>query len=130
MDFAQNYVHKRQNGIHGAHWTQKQTTVHPIVVYYKCLEESCKQNVKEEVMCLSDDLRHDGFVVNNFIEKAIQHLKEKKVHIDRIIMWSDNAGPQYKSCKVVDTLSKVKIPILWNYFGAKHGKGEADGAIG
>ena len=63
MDFAQNYVHKRQNEIHGAHWTQKQTTVHPNVVYYKCLEESCKQNVKEEVMCLSDDLRHDRWEV-------------------------------------------------------------------
>ena len=130
MDFAQNYVHKRQNEIHGAHWTQKQTTVHPIVVYYKCLEESCKQNVKEEVMCLSDDPRHDDFAVNSFIEKAIQHLKEKKVPIDRIIMWSDNAGPQYKSCKVFDTLSKMKIPVLRNYFGAKHGKSEADSAIG
>ena len=56
IDFVQNYVHKGQNEIHSAHWTQKQTTVHPIVVYYKCLEESCKKNVKEEeVMCLSGD---------------------------------------------------------------------------
>ena len=68
--------------------------------------------------------------MNSFIEKAIQHLKDRKVSIDRIIMWSDNAGPQYKSCKVFDTLSKMKIPVLWNYFGVKHGKGEADHAIG
>ena len=81
-------------------------------------------------MCLSDDLRHDGFAVNSFFEKAIQHLKKKKVPVDRIIMWLDNAGPQYKSCKVFDTLSKIKIPVLQNYFGAKHGKGEADSAIG
>ena len=28
------------------------------------------------------------------------------------------------------TLSNERIPVLWNYFGASHGKGEADGAIG
>ena len=43
---------------------------------------------------------------------------------------SGNAGSQYKSCKVFDTLSKIKIPVLQNCFGAKHGKGEADSAIG
>ena len=38
-------------------------------------------------------------------------------------MWSDNAGPQHKSCEVFDTLSKMKIPVLQIYFGAKHAKG-------
>ena len=37
---------------------------------------------------------------------------------------------QYKSCKVFDILSKMKIPVIRNYFCAKHGKAEADGAIG
>ena len=68
--------------------------------------------------------------MNSFIEKTIQHLKDRKVPIDRIITWLDNAGPQYKSWKVFDNLSKMKIPVLQNYFGAKHGKGDADGAIG
>ena len=46
-------------------------------------------------------------------------------------MWSDNCGPQYKSCKVFDAVSKYKdIPVMRNYFCAKHGKAEADGAIG
>ena len=46
-------------------------------------------------------------------------------------MWSDNCGTQYKSCKVFDSMSKFKhIPVMWNYFCAKHGKAEADGAIG
>ena len=40
-------------------------------------------------------------------------------------------GPQYKSCKVVDAVSKYEdIPVMWNYFCAKHGKAEADGAVG
>ena len=46
-------------------------------------------------------------------------------------MWSDNCGTQYKSCKVFNSMSKFKhIPVMRNYFCAKHGKAEADGAIG
>ena len=46
-------------------------------------------------------------------------------------MWSDNCDPQYKSCKVFDAVSKYEdIPVMRNYFCAKHGKAEADGAIG
>ena len=46
-------------------------------------------------------------------------------------MWSDNCGPQYKSCKVFDAVSKYEdIPVRQNYFCAKHGKTEADAAIG
>ena len=46
-------------------------------------------------------------------------------------MWSDNCGQQYKSHKVFDDVSKYEdIPVMWNYFCAKHGKAEANGAIG
>ena len=45
-------------------------------------------------------------------------------------MWSDNCGTQYKSCKVFNSMSKFKdISVMHNYFCAKHGKAEADGAI-
>ena len=51
--------------------------------------------------------------------------------IKRLKMCSDNCGPQYKSCKVFNAVSKYEdIPVMWNYFCAKHGKAEADGAIG
>ena len=45
-------------------------------------------------------------------------------------MWSDNCGTQYKSCKVFDAVSKQEIPVMRSYFCARHGKAEADGAIG
>ena len=45
-------------------------------------------------------------------------------------MFSDNCTIHYKSCKVFDMLSKMEIPVIMNYFSAKHGKAEADGAIG
>ena len=81
-------------------------------------------------MIISNDLKHDSFAVNAFVEKALTHLRNNKVMIKRLIMWSDNCGPQYKSCKVFDAVSKYEIPVMHNYFCAKHGKAKADGAIG
>ena len=81
-------------------------------------------------MIISDDLKHDGYAVNAFIEKGLCHLREKKIPIKHIVMFSDNCAMQYKSCKVFDMLSKMKIPVIRNFLCAKHGKAEADGAIG
>ena len=45
-------------------------------------------------------------------------------------MFSVNCATQYKSCKLFDMLSKMKISVIRYYFCANHGKAEADGAIG
>ena len=130
MDFATNYSHHKQDEVHGAFWCRKQTTLHPIIAYYPC-PCKCGHLVCDEIMILSNDLKHDNFAVNTFVEKALTHLRENKVMIKRLIMWSDNCGPQYKSCKVFDAVSKYEdIPVMRNYFCAKHGKAEADRAIG
>ena len=111
-------------------WCRKQTTLHPIIAYYPC-PYKCGHLVCDEIMILSNDLKHDSFAVNTFVEKALTHLRENKVMIKRLIMWSDNCGSQYKSCKVFDAVSKYEdIPVMRNYFCAKPGKAEADGAIG
>ena len=39
MDFATNYSHHRQDEIHGAFWCRRQTTLHPIIIYYPCQEK-------------------------------------------------------------------------------------------
>ena len=66
---------------------------------------------------MSKDLKHDSFAVDNFVDKALSHLKEKGIPVKRIIMWSDNCGTQYKSCKVFDSMSKLRdIPVMRNYF--------------
>ena len=130
MDFATNYSHHKQDEVHGAFWCRKQTTLHSIIAYYPC-PCKCGHLVRDEIMILSNDLKHDSFAVNTFIEKALTHLRDNKVMIKRLIMWSDNYGPQYKSCKVFDVVSKYEdILVMWNYFCAKNGKAEADGAIG
>ena len=35
LDFAENYTFESQDEVQGAHWTNNQATVHPIVIYYK-----------------------------------------------------------------------------------------------
>lgn len=130
MDFAQNHSHHRQDEVQSGLWSRNMTTIHPIVIYYCCREKSCQDLVKAELMMFSDDLKHDGHAVAAFIQKAIEHLHERQIPVKRIITFSDNCGTQYKSCRVFDLLSKYEIPVQKNYFGACHGKGEADGSIG
>ena len=130
MDFSTNYSHHKQGEIHGAFWCRRQTTFHPITTYYLC-PQKCGHLVCDEIMIMSKDLKHDSFAVDTFVDKALSHLKEKGIPVKRIIMWSDNCGTQCKSCKVLDSMSKFRdIPVMCNYFCAKHGKTEADGAIG
>ena len=75
IDFTQNYSHHGQDEILGAYWLRKQSTLHPFVIYFLCPEE-CGHLVKEEVMILSDDLKHDAQAVEKFTDKVLEHLKQ------------------------------------------------------
>ena len=129
MDFSTNYSHHKEGEIHGAFWCRRQTTFHPIITYYPC-SQKCDRLVCDEIMIVSSDVKHDSFAVDTFVDKALSHLKENGIPVKRIIMWSDNCSTQYKSCTVFNFMSKFNnIPVMRNYFCAKHGKAEADGAI-
>ena len=128
--FLHQLFHHKQGEIHGAFWCRRQTTFHPIIAYYPC-PQKCDRLVCDEIMIVSKDIEHDSFAVDTFVNKALSHVKENGIPVKRVIMWSDNCGTQYKSCKVFNSMSKFKdIPVMHNYFCAKHGQAEADGAIG
>ena len=115
MDFSTNYSQHKQGEIHETFWCRRQTTFHPIVAYYLC-PQKCDQLVCDEIMIVSKDIKHDSFAVDTFVNKALSHVKENGIPVKRVIMWSDNCGTQYKSCKVFDSMSKFKdIPIMHNY---------------
>ena len=132
MDFAQNFSHHRQDEIQGAFWNRAATTLHPIVTYYPCMKEGCTQLVKDEIMLISQDKTHDYLAVNAYLERALKYLKEEKgIEPKRLILWSDNCASQYKCRQIFKMMSEeTKVPCQRNYFCAKHGKAEADGAIG
>ena len=130
MGFSTNYSHHKQGEINGTLWCRRQTTFHSIIAYYPC-PNKCNWLVCDEIMIVSKDIKHDNFPVDTFVNKALSHVKENGIPVKRVIMWSDNCGTQYKSCKVFDSMSKFKdIPVMCNYFCAKHRKAEAYGAIG
>ena len=130
MDFFTNYSHHKQGQIHRAFWCRRQTTFHPIITYYPS-PQKCDRLVCDEIMIVSKDIKHDSFAVDTFVDKALSHLKENGIPVKRVIIWSDNCGTQYKSCKVFDSMSKFKdIPVMYNYFCTKHGKTESDDTTG
>ncbi len=52
------------------------------------------------------------------------------LNVKYIIQFTDNCTAQYKSKLPFQYISQQTIPWEWHYFGAKHGKGPADVAIG
>ena len=130
MDFGQNIAHKVQDEPQSAHWSRKNTTVHPVVCYHRCPEQNCNELVIEELIMLSSDTKHDIHQVFSFENKAITYLYANSLIIQRVFQFSDNCSGQYKSCFAFETIAGRDFPIQRNYFGAKHGKGVADGAIG
>ena len=47
-----------------------------------------------------------------------------------MIQFNDNCSSQYKSRGIFQFVSYSDVPKLKMYFGARHGKGPADGAVG
>ena len=131
MDFAMNYAHRRQFEIQKGFFSRRTSTMHPVIAFYPCPHDCCDQVVKDEIMILSDDHTHDSHAVITYVDKALCHLREKGVTINRIVMWSDNCGAQYKNCKIFEHMSKIfDVLVMRCFFCAKHGKADADGAIG
>ena len=130
MDFAQNLTHKEPVETQGAHWHRHQSALHPVVCYYVCSFSDCKKLIQHDIMCLSDDLKHDVVTVEAFETVALKVLQKNQVLATRVFQFCDNCAAQYKCSKAWASLSQREIPTMRNYFAPCHGKGPADGAIG
>ena len=130
IDYAKNYAHVSQDESQSAHWDRRQSTLHPISITYPCPEDKCDERVTDEVVCISPDLKHDVHGVEQFIQKAVEHLIKDKVPVKRIFEWSDNCTGQYKSRFSFSQIAMSKIPRQRNFYGENHGKSAADGIIG
>ena len=125
LDFAKNYLCTFQDEPQGCYWDHGQATIHPIVCYYK--ENSSV--VTEELIFITDDLQHDSYAVKKFEEAVMLHFRRKGLSFDRIIQFCDQCPGQYKSHAPFEHLSLQENKQRL-YFGSRHGKGPADGAIG
>ena len=127
LDFGQNYLNIYQDEPQGAHWDHTQTVIHPIVNYY--IGPDGKLVTDEHIM-ISDDLKHDKYAVKAFEEASLKHLKDKGFVPTMIIQFCDNCSGQYKSKGPFQFIFESQIPTLQMFFGAHHGKGPTDGAVG
>ena len=129
-DFAENYRCDYQDEIQSAHWSYSQVTVHPIVCHYKCPKSECDETVKESLVIISSDLKHDAASVNTYMTTAYSHLqKTRSLNLDKIIQFTDGCASQYKSKEPFADISfgLETTPVERNYFGSNHGKGPCDG---
>ena len=129
LDFTQNYEIKRGDEPQSSHWHHQQTTMHPVVTYFLCPD--CNSHWKVDLIMLSSDHEHDAFAVKAFEDTAVSYLQNKiGLQVSRVIQFSDNCAAQYKSKLPFQILSQRDIPWERHFFGARHGKGPADAAIG
>jgi hypothetical protein len=134
MDFAENYTMTFQKEIQSAHWMKSMVTVHPIVYTYVCHEPECKQIMRDVLIIVSDDLKHDSHAVQAFRNESIRYLKKKMPNLMKLTEWTDGCAAQYKSKGPFVDLSFGKqdygIEVERNFFGSGHGKGPCDGEGG
>ena len=91
--------------------------------------------IREYIIILSNDLKHDAHAVHRFQQVAYEHLQQRRgVDIQTVIEFSDGAFSQFKSKTPFRDLSEsvgdFGFQIQRNFFGSRHGKNDSDGAAG
>ena len=127
-DFAQNYLCKHQKEVQGLHWRHEQVTIMPTVAHYKCAK--CHQITTNEIVHISEDLKHDAHLVKAFTSRSLAVLNGNKVPIQKIIEFTDQAPSQYKNKTVFHHLANNKVPTQKIFFGVRHGKSSCDACTG
>ena len=126
-DFGQNFMNIYQDEPQQVHWDHTQTTIHPIISYY--IRPGETEATTEEHIMISNALLHDKFAVKKFHDLSLQHLKKKGIHPKYVVIFSDNCKSQYKGKGTFQLHSTSQTPLMHMFFGARHGKGPADGAV-
>lgn len=128
IDFGQNINHKKQREAQGGHYNRRQSAIFPFVCNYLC--NFCSALVTHEIVCISDDLKHDAYAIREFEIQAIKLLRKHGVQVDTFYEWCDNCSSEFKSRMPFFLLSLMGVKIVRSFWGENHGKGPADAVIG
>ena len=129
MDFAKNRTVRYQDEAKSVYFTARQITIHPVVAFYHS-PDFPDLIVRNSLVFLSDDNKHDYNAVDHFFVKSIQYLKKEGIPFSEVIVFSDGCAAQYKGKGSFADLSLKNIKIQRNFFGSDHGKSECDGEVG
>lgn len=131
MDFSENYSFVVQKAIQAYHWSNIQATVHPFIAYFRN-EEGEINHVN--FIVISDHMKHGSESVYVFLQKFLEFLKRKVLHLKRVKYFTDGCSAQYKSFKTVSNLifhfSDFGLLVEHHYFATSHGKTANDGLGG
>ena len=130
FDFAQNFRNIYQDEVQSAYWDGTQTAIHAIINYFRCPVWSCSHNVTLIMAQITDDLKHDSFVVCACHDLAFGYLAELKLSMDLIIQFCDNCSSQYKSRRPFAEMARCPLNLIRIFLGEKHGKSQRDGFFG
>lgn len=127
MDFSMNYNCLIQSAVQSYHWSPKQATVHPTVIYYK---DSDNLLQRKSLIFISDDLEHDVPLVRKFQERVSNFIKENLPQIDEVEYVTDGCSSQYKSKGYFKLLANHEkdfgLKATHSYYATSHGKSQCD----
>ena len=117
-----------QDEVQSAHWGDRQITIHPVVLHYRC---HCLQNVTEYMIFLTDDMQKEGNMVKAIPDRVLEHTKQKG--LKRMVTFSDGCGAQYKSRLLfyhLLQLQSTSMTVEKASFSSNHGKSLCDASGG
>lgn len=129
VDFSENFTCVQQSEAQSAYYSHTQVTIHPCV----CTYEKDGVKVRDSVVFVSNDLKHDGGAVLAIMNSLIEHLKLVVPAVTKLYIWSDGCASQYKSRQPFANLADMfqqDVELNWHYFGSRHGKNASDGESG
>ena len=92
MDFAEIHNFLVRNEVKSYYWSSQQYTLHPVVIYYKHVN----QVVEQSLCIISDDLTHNVSFVCKLMSESINFIKQKfNPEIEKVHYFSDGCATQY-----------------------------------
>lgn len=132
MDFAMNFSCMFPGEIQSYHFSKKQVTIHPTVIFHR--PEGQNESDYHNVCFISPDLTHDVSMVNVFQKKTIEIIKEKFPGVDEVEYITDGCAAQYKNKTSFWNLchhqSQHKMKAKHSFFPTSHGKNMCDSLAG
>lgn len=128
MDFSQNFTHFSQAAIQSDYYGSTQTTIHPVVVYYRKFDGTIEH---KSLVFVSPIIDHNTVFVRIVVQKLVVYLKKLIPNLKKIKYFSDGAGSQYKNKFNFEYVARHSydfgINATWSFFSTSHGKGPHDG---
>ena len=140
LDFSMNYSHEHQDATQSEWWSAHQSTILPIVVYYRTKDGEVVQ-ARSHIYISSDQNHSNAFVQHCLQELISEYVKEFKncdgrPPLEHVFLWSDGCAAQFKNKNqfyyIVDFKATeeveggTKIRVSHHFFQSCHGKGPSD----